>query len=215
MRLRRFCALASICAVSILSAMGAAAAQQSGSTAPIYTVEVIVFRASGSLGGAEEWAVEGRRASAPGEDDTAAPNAAAANTGRLLAGLPVADFKLREVEARLRASGGYTPIAHAAWRQTASPWGSKVGFPLDKLGLMAAGLSGSIALERGQYLHLALDLNYAPGTPSAALGSSAGTVFVLNESRRVKFFERNYFDHPAFGVIALVTPVQSARQAGR
>jgi hypothetical protein len=22
----------------------------------------------------------------------------------------------------------------------------------------------------------------------------------------VKFFERNYYDHPAFGVIALVTP---------
>ena len=195
--------------------MGAAAAQQSGSTAPIYTVEVIVFKASGALGGAEEWAVEGRQTAAPGEDDTAAPNAAAANTGRLIAELPAADFKLGEIEARLRASAGYTPIAHAAWRQTASPWGSKAGFPLDKLGLVAAGLSGSIALERGQYLHLGLDLNYAPGTASAALGSSAATVFVLNESRRVKFFERNYFDHPAFGVIALVTPVQGARKTGR
>jgi hypothetical protein len=35
-------------------------------------------------------------------------------------------------------------------------------------------------------------------------------VFTLSESRRVKKFERNYYDHPAFGVIALVTPANSA-----
>jgi hypothetical protein len=28
----------------------------------------------------------------------------------------------------------------------------------------------------------------------------------MNEIRRVKFNERQYFDHPAFGVIALVSP---------
>src|SRR5262249_28858137 len=112
---------------------------------------------------------------------------------------------------------GYSPIAHAAWQQTASPWGSKLGFTLDKLGLTAPGLSGSIALERGQYLHLGLDLDYAPGATSATGATAAATtitgtpVFVLKQSRRVKYFERNYFDHPAFGVIALVTPVQAAR----
>jgi hypothetical protein len=29
---------------------------------------------------------------------------------------------------------------------------------------------------------------------------------MLNESRRVKWDKLNYYDHPAFGVIALVTP---------
>ena len=29
---------------------------------------------------------------------------------------------------------------------------------------------------------------------------------MMSESRRIKRYERNYFDHPAFGVIALVTP---------
>jgi len=28
----------------------------------------------------------------------------------------------------------------------------------------------------------------------------------LSELRKVKFNERNYFDHPAFGVIAIVSP---------
>jgi hypothetical protein len=31
----------------------------------------------------------------------------------------------------------------------------------------------------------------------------------------VRFYERNYFDHPAYGVIALVTPAQGARAPGR
>jgi hypothetical protein len=31
----------------------------------------------------------------------------------------------------------------------------------------------------------------------------------------VKFYERNYFDAPAFGVIALVVPSQGGRRAGR
>ena len=44
---------------------------------------------------------------------------------------------------------------------------------------------------------------------------ATGTTFTINETRRVRFYERNYFDHPAFGVIALVTPAQGARPAGR
>jgi hypothetical protein len=69
------------------------------------------------------------------------------------------------------------------------------------------GLSGLVYLERGTYLHLGLSLRYA--------GASGGAGYALNETRRVKFYEKNYYDHPAFGVIALVTPAQGARPAGR
>jgi len=37
----------------------------------------------------------------------------------------------------------------------------------------------------------------------------------MNQSRRIRFYERNYYDHPAFGVIALVTPTQGKRPPGR
>jgi hypothetical protein len=43
--------------------------------------------------------------------------------------------------------------------------------------------------------------------PPAGLDAPPGTTFVMNETRRVRFYQRNYFDHPAFGVIALVLPV--------
>jgi hypothetical protein len=72
-----------------------------------------------------------------------------------------------------------------------------------------------VYLERGQYLHLGMALTYAIQSPPAGLNAGPGTTFTLNENRRIRFYERNYYDHPAFGVIALVTPVQGARPAGR
>ena len=33
---------------------------------------------------------------------------------------------------------------------------------------------------------------------------------MLNESRRIRFDKLSYYDHPAFGVIALVTPANRA-----
>jgi hypothetical protein len=58
-------------------------------------------------------------------------------------------------------------------------------------------------------------LTYAVPNPPAGLGAAPGTPFTMNTNRRIKFYERNYYDHPAFGVIALVTPAQGARPAGR
>ena len=81
---------------------------------------------------------------------------------------------------------------------------------MHKLAGNVPGLSGIIYLERGNYLHLGMSLNYQPANAPAGLAAPPGTVFTLTESRRVKFFERNYFDHPAFGVIALVTPASKA-----
>ena len=68
------------------------------------------------------------------------------------------------------------------------------------------GLSGIIYLERGDYLHLGMALNYQTSNPPAGLAAAPGTMFVLNESGRVRVDQLRYYDHPAFGVIALVTP---------
>jgi len=95
-----------------------------------------------------------------------------------------------------------------AWQQTASSWGSRAGFTVAKLAGNVPGLSGIFYFESGDYLHLGMSLNYQTANPPAGLGADGGTVFNLSESRRVKRFERNYYDHPAFGVIALVTPAK-------
>jgi hypothetical protein len=164
----------------------------------VYTVELIVFRNLTGQGGPEDWSVKpvARR---PDQPDSPV-------TGRFVASLPASQFRLNDVEARLRNSANYQPIAHFAWQQTASSWGSGAGFTVAKLAGNIPGLSGIIFLEAGTYLHLGMTLNYQSANPPAGLGAAPGTVFMMSESRRVKQYERNYYDHPAFGVIALVTP---------
>jgi Peptidoglycan-binding protein, CsiV len=191
-------------------------AAQDAATAPaamaaVYNIEIIVFRATSAPGTAEDWSAEAGARSIAGDES----GSGSAVVGRFVAALASSDWQLTDIENRLRASGSYVPIAHAAWSQTASAWGTRAGFTLQKLGLDVPGLSGSVFLERGQFLHLGMALTYSMSAPPQGLAAGPDTQFTLNESRRVRFYERNYFDHPAFGVIALVTPAQGARPPGR
>jgi len=179
---------------------------------PGYHIEIIVFRASSAQGGAENWSTEGSVNNTVGEESSAAGSS---QVGHFISALSSAQFQLNDLETKLRSSGAYVPVAHVAWAQTASAWGTRAGFPVQKLGVDVPGLNGTVYLERGQYLHLGMALSYAIASPPGGLGAGSGTAFSLNENRRVRFYERNYYDHPAFGVIALVTPAQGARPAGR
>jgi hypothetical protein len=200
-------------ALSVL--MTSASAQQapaSQTPSPTYRVEVLIFRATTALGGGENWAAaSGTRYGAHGEAEPTITG----QVGRFARALGRNELQLGESANKLRASGLYQPVAHAGWMQTASPWGTRAGFPVGRLGLNVPGLSGSVFLERGQFLHLGVALTYEMASPPEGIGAGPGTRFLLNESRRVRFYERNYYDHPAFGVIALVTPAQGSRPAGR
>jgi hypothetical protein len=182
-----------------------------GSGSAVYNIEIIVFRATSALGGAEEWSAEAGARNIAGEESASG----AATVGHFVAALPSAGWQLGELENRLRASGLYVPVAHTAWAQTASSWGTRAGFSVQKLGIDVPGLAGTVFLERGQWLHLGMSLTYAMAAAPQGLGAAPDTPFTINESRRVRFYERNCFDHPAFGVIALVTPAQGARPPGR
>jgi hypothetical protein len=190
-------------ALTALALLGAAttlpvARAQNAAPQTVYTIEIIVFRNTSGGGGPEDWSA---KSVARGPDTPESPF-----TGRFVQAIPASKFQLNGVEARLRNTANYSPIAHFAWQQTASSWGSRAGFTVTKLAGDVPGLSGIVFLERGNYLHLGMALNYQSSNPPPGLGADPGTVFNLNESRRVKFDQLNYYDHPAFGVIALVTP---------
>ena len=204
-----------LCGSSLPAATQEPAAAPSPAPAPppasVYNIEIIVFRTTSALGGAEDWSAEAGARNVAGEESASG----AATVGHFVAPLPSSVWQLGELENRLRASGVYVPVAHTAWSQTASSWGTRAGFTVQKLGIEVPGLSGTVFLERGQWLHLGMSLTYAMAAPPQGLGAAPDTPFTINESRRVRFYERNYFDHPAFGVIALVTPAQGARPPGR
>jgi len=193
---------------ALAAALPAVAQEPAG---PVYNVEIIVFRAAAAEGSAENWSEEAGARSIAGDESASGP----LQVGHFVGLLPGAAWQLNELESRLRASGAYVPVAHAAWSQTASSWGTRAGFAINRLGVDVPGLSGNVYLEHGQFLHLGLSLTWAMENPPDGLGAATGTQFTLNETRRVRFYERNYYDHPAFGVIALVTPAQGPRAPGR
>jgi hypothetical protein len=183
-------------------------------TAPasVYNIELIIFRANSAQGGAENWSAEANATTTSAGEEA---SSGSSQLGRFVSALPASAYQLGDIESKLRASGAYAPVAHVAWSQTASAWGTRAGFPIQRLGVDVPGLSGNVFFERGQYLHLGMTLSYAMPSPPPGLGAGPGTTFTINESRRIKFYERNYYDHPAFGVIALVTPAQGSRPPGR
>jgi Peptidoglycan-binding protein, CsiV len=146
-----------------------------------YTIEILVFRSGGN----------------PGDEDLATktvPKNGTASSGGVRATL-ASQRRLADAADRLRAVSGYKVIAHTAWTQAPAAWNSRKGVSAAQLGLSNAGLTGNVILERGQYLHLGFDLHYV----------DSGTDYSLLQVRRVKVNERQYFDHPAIGVIALVS----------
>jgi peptidoglycan-binding protein CsiV len=209
MKLRTVLGTVTLALTAALAGVLPAASEES--TGPVYNVEIIVFRSAAAEGTAENWSEEAGARSIAGDESASG----SLQVGRFVALLPPAAYQLNELESRLRASGSYVPVAHAAWSQTASSWGTRAGFPVARLGIDVPGLSGNVYLEHGQFLHLGLSLTWAMESPADGLKAGPGTAFTLNETRRVRFYERNYYDHPAFGVIALVTPAQGPRPPGR
>ena len=183
------------CALTALAAAPAQAqaqAQAQQKPSPLYRVELLVFRATTPPSG-EDWNA------APGfrgfSGDPAAQGGAVLPS---VITIYTADrYQLGGMAAKLRASGAFQTVAHAAWLQTATPWGRHGGIDLADLGIKSPALSGTVYLERGTLLHLGLDLRL-----------DSGPTYHLSELRRVKFNDKQYFDHPAFGAIAIVSPVK-------
>ena len=161
-----------------------------------YGVEVIVFRAS-SVNAAEDW-----DAVPPGRGFGSSA-ARGGGTPQVLRVLTPSDYRLGTLEASLRSSGSWRPVAHAAWVQTAANWGTHAGIALSEVGINVPGLSGMVYLERAPiYLHLGFDLRL-----------NAGASYAIKEMRSVRYNDKQYFDHPAFGIIALVTPIKRGEAA--
>jgi len=182
---------------------GAAGAQQSPVQA--YDVELVIFRTLSSSATPEEWGAE--KGLAPQQltvPDDESPNAPAPTIAPPLAmssetfpALPPARFKLTSIDESLKRSRNYQSLGHFGWTQPGFPRTEAHYMSIDSQ--VAPGLTGRVALSRGRYLHLTLDL---------VLEGSGGERYLLQQTRRMRSNERHYIDHPKFGIIALITPAQ-------
>ncbi|AMN47290.1 hypothetical protein ACG33_09325 [Steroidobacter denitrificans] len=187
-----------------------------------YDVELIIFRTLSSDATAEDGPREADTGPAfllPDEEhspfDTGPADSGSSDTGSSDTGartlspaaenfpaLPASRYQLTAIADTLRRSRNYRPLAHFGWTQPGYPRHAARFLSIDSKVPAGSGLSGRIALTRGRYLHLTLDLVLetatSPGHPVAH--------YRLQQSRRMRSNERHYIDHPNFGVIALITP---------
>ncbi len=127
-------------------------------------------------------------------------------------------YRLEPVRYSLQSEGAYTVLFHRAWRQQASSPSNIADYPLHSFSNEAnSSVEGAISLVRGRYLHLDVDLllmkaaGGAPGQYSDGPGNTPA--YRLREKRRIKSSELQYFDHPRFGLIAMVTPYSESQPA--
>jgi len=187
--------LATAAALACLAAAAAAAPPAWAAAVPadtlLYDVEMVVFSAT-SIGPAEDWDI------APPDHGFGAPITQGAVAPEVVRILPPSDYRLDGIVRGLRASGAWRPIAHAAWVQTAPPWGTHIGVPLSQVGIEVPGLTGNVYLERAKlYLHLGFDVSL-----------QGGATYTIDEMRNITQNEKDYFDHPAFGIITVVAPIK-------
>jgi hypothetical protein len=185
-----------------------ASAQQTTQVLQSYDVELLIFRQLHPNASDEEWSMEaaaaGQRLAIPEDEPT--PFASSAppptDTTSTFPALPPAKFKLTAIADTLRRSRNYQALAHFGWTQPGYPRDDAKFLTINSMVPAGSGLVGQVALSRGRYLHLTVDLVYdAPGAEG-----EPPQRFVLRQSRRMRSNERHYLDSPRFGVIAIVTP---------
>ena len=199
---------------SLLTPPGAHAA---GTSPANYTVDLVVFRnLMPDLEGKEIWS--------PDRVDTMIPGLDQAK--------PVADSNdattdIGKAVAVLETNDKYQVLTHKRWVQTADARSSS---PVMRITDQAGDLDGTVVFYMSRFLHVDVDLllKDQPGqkteTVSAndvqpvAVSSSAADattsnnqelVFRIDESRRIRSSQMNYFDHPKFGVLLIITPMEN------
>ena len=200
-------AIAKSAATALLALIiGSASAQQA--TLQSYDVELVIFRNLSSNATSEDWSTGlGTTSQSTGLGDEEESGGAAAEIAppatamESFPAMPTGKMKLGAIADQLKRSRGYQTLAHFGWTQPGFPRTEAHYMSVDSKVGAGSDLTGRVALSRGRYLHLTLDLALQPA------GSSER--YVLRQTRRMRSNERHYIDHPKFGVIALITPTES------
>jgi len=137
---------------------------------------------------------------------------------------------LSQIYARLDTIDAYEPITHVGWVQPARDTDNAKPYrftlpatePATGATRSDTGITGTITLYKGRFLHLEVDLTLEaeklPEETWSFLGAGtkdAPDTYKLTESRRIQGTAAHYFDHPQFGVIARIKQVKTAAAASK
>lgn len=219
--------ISKLLAVAIFSALTGI---NSAKAADQYTVEVLVFTASNyafdrNTTGNEIWKEDSKRALS-----NIIPQNKSAKTPKNSKNDPITfntGKKLTDYLNLLKQNSNYQILKYISWSQpTLSkkrspkvPFSSAREDDNDLPSEIHSDLEGSVKFYLGSFLQLDLNLTYSPQSDLNLESSDDATKdstdlhgtmvrgkYTIREKRRVRIDEINYFDHPMFGVIAMVFP---------
>ena len=142
------------------------------------------------------------------------------------------EFALGDAINQFELLDAYETILHFGWTQPAFPEEETPAIELQLLAEPPEGLNGTLTLYLSRYLHLVVDLALdAPGEFEEEVldddsffsfddarrqyGDDPDTLpirFRIQENRIFKNGDLRYFDHPRFGVLALVSRVEEPEE---
>ncbi len=108
---------------------------------------------------------------------------------------------------QLAHHSNYSILLQTAWMQ---PIEVNQAAPTIHFTDVANTLNGFITIKSGAALEVQIDAEYTQQADSASYTGNIELrkrVYRINEQRIVPLNEAHYFDHPNFGIIALITPV--------
>ncbi len=125
------------------------------------------------------------------------------------------ELELHPAALRLQRDADYTPLAHGGWIQPAFP--PELAIPINLSLLGTVNPAGTVQLHLSRFLHVTVDLVYrSPPIPphlQVAMNADSGLTeltlprrYALRTQRRVRSGDVHYLDHPAIGLLVLVTP---------
>ena len=108
----------------------------------------------------------------------------------------------------LEKDGRYRILASSHWRQTLEANPRPAVKPTRIASAAAGELEGAVRFSLSRYLHL--DVNMLFRDISTSLPQPV--LYQIHEQRRIKSQETHYFDHPRFGVLVRVMPVEKDKK---
>ena len=183
-----------------------------------YEIELLIFRNLVEADGGEVWPVDYsdwfEEESLDNMDNGEQPDPP---SRAAVTWLPKSQFRLTAQRNALARSAPYRPIAHFAWRQavTDRQRAKPVEVPAGNRNPERAYVDGLVRVSVERYLHLDLNLRlHLRATTTEATSLEYGVPEIrLRQKRRMRSNEQHYFDHPRFGVIALITPYEPVEVA--
>lgn len=169
-------------------------------TAPggtVYEVEVLVFENRvPELEGGELWTL-----------DTVQPLGPEINDA-ITVGTALPESNLTQAAEILENDGRHRILTHKRWLQNAEA--KSTTRPM-RINSADGELDGTLRFYLSRFLHIEINLAYwesGATTLYTAVPTTPGQLYRVSKQRRVKSKDVHYFDHPKFGALVRVAPVE-------